>query len=380
MAETSGHEVKFSCKFCGLKFDVQEGRVHGRFWECTTCASSERMIRRNLGQKPDDLSNFTTEEQNRFYQKLHEEKKANPNSKLNWETVKATLVSALAVRQISRHEDKVKAKFLPLTVYTAQGWDPEVVKACEHEFSEELNCEVYRVPVKQQSLADVHESVSERLLQQEKNATSPKKSKGKKAEEAQEGGGDVELDVPAAPKNDTKQKDKVKSEAQEAKARASALLKNQRRNSKTNLLAAKNVGQLTQGFSTLSKMVARVETARMDPGSSKAVDECQEKLQLWLTKTKEVLAKAETEPVKTGEEALPELPFDKESVKATAQQVSVLVNSLKTFLPEPKPKAAAKAAGTKRKGAELAPEALPEAGTGGGAPSSVGRRRTTKSK
>lgn len=362
----------FLCKWCGLQFEASQGRSHGKVFECTTCTSADRMIRRNLGEKPSELANFTPEEQNDFYQRLHREKKENPNSRLMWQTVRVSLVTCLTTRQISRHESKVKAKFLPLSVYVAQGWSADVVQQCEKQWSDELSCDTYRVPVKQDTFSDVFERVSERLLQQEKQAAGQVKTKGAKTEEDA-------LDVPAAPKKQ-KGDPKERTEEQEARLRVKQEKKNQSKNTKTNLVAAKNVGMLTQAFTSLAKMRARVPPESLDEGTRTTVQDCETKLCDWVTQAKACLAKADTNAVKEGSEELPELPFDRDSVKAILKQAGVVVASLKTFLPAPKAKAkaGAKAGASKRKRGEAEEEKEESAGPVA-AVAPVSRRRTGKS-
>ena len=68
----------FLCKWCGLQFEAAQGQSHGKVFECTTCTSADRMIRRNLGEN--QRSWLTSPQRNRttFYQCLHREKKENP--------------------------------------------------------------------------------------------------------------------------------------------------------------------------------------------------------------------------------------------------------------------------------------------------------------
>lgn len=97
--------------------------------------------------------------------------------------MRASLVTSLTTRQASRHESKSKSrhKFLPLSVYTAQGWSAELVtRQFEKEWSDELSCDTYRVPVKQETFSDVFKRISERLLQPEKQAAGQGKTKGPK--------------------------------------------------------------------------------------------------------------------------------------------------------------------------------------------------------
>ena len=348
-----------------------EGRAHGQKWACTTCASADRMIRRNLGEKPQDMSLFSVSERHEFFQKLHAEKQASTDPKMNWVTVRASLVTSLTTKTLTSQENKVKAKFLPLSVYLSQGWDQEIVTKCEKEWSEELQCETFRVPVKQQSWSQVHQQVTESLLQQEKQAFAKKKAKGGKSENV-----DTELDLPAAPQEHLC-KDKSKTEAQQERERDRLEKKQSSENQKQHLLAARHVGMLTQALASVQKMRLRLSETPLEQGVRQTADNCESTLISWVKAAKEVLAKSEEDSVKKGLTKLDILPFDKESAKATSKQATVVVGSLKKCLPEPTPKAKAKAkanSGPKRAAEKEAAQAAVTP------TEEAKRRKTTKSK
>lgn len=232
----------YCCEKCGLKYPEGDGRLHGRKFECTACASADRMLRRGLGSKQ-ELLELSPEDQQSFYRKLLEEKKK--DNRMNWQTVRACLITSLTTRQCSSNESQVNTQFLPLSVYLKQGWDESVVKACPSEWSNTYGCTTYQVPIKSQTWKEVFEQIQERVLRQEKDATQGKK--GDKKED---------LDLPKASANKTQNE---KSGKGAAKAEANAAKKTVTQNQKTQLLAAKCVGQLTSDSSSLQKLRARVQ-------------------------------------------------------------------------------------------------------------------------
>ena len=80
----------------------------------------------------------------------------------------------------------------------------------------------------------------------------------------------------------------------------------------TNLVAAKNVGMLTQAYTSVAKMRARVQVESLDEGTRKTAEDCETGLSLWVTRAKACLAKADTQAVKEGSERLEDLPFDRD--------------------------------------------------------------------
>lgn len=233
------------CEKCGLVYPLEDGRLHGRKFECTSCASADRMLRRGLGSKQ-ELLELSTEEQQSFYRKLQEEKKK--DNKMNWQTVKACLITALTTRQCTSNENQLNTQFLPLSVYLKQGWEEAVVKACPSEWSNTYGCTTYQVPIKSQTWKEVFEKIQERVLRQEKEATQQKGKKGDKTED---------LDLPKA-SGGTKGVNPEKAEKAAAKAEATAKKKTLSQNQKTQVLAVKCVGQLTTDGLALSKLRTRV--------------------------------------------------------------------------------------------------------------------------
>ena len=77
---------KYRCTLCNLTHAVESGRVHGRKFTCTPCASADGLLRRGLGSK-DELQNLSVEEQHSFFQKLAVEKANTKDSRIDWKYV-----------------------------------------------------------------------------------------------------------------------------------------------------------------------------------------------------------------------------------------------------------------------------------------------------
>jgi hypothetical protein len=62
------------------------------------------------------LQCLSSQEQEQFFQKLHKEKEDMKESRIQWRTVRATLLTSLCTRQMTENSATVDAKFLPLAV------------------------------------------------------------------------------------------------------------------------------------------------------------------------------------------------------------------------------------------------------------------------
>jgi hypothetical protein len=316
------------CKTCQMEFKLTEGRQHGSSFECTTCSSADRLLRRQLGQVA-------------FFKQLHAEKEKR-DGKLNWETVKAQLITSLTTKQITENSTNVNTKFLPLGVYLNKGWPKEVVEACPSEYSDTYGCWTYKVPVKSQDWKVVNQEIRERILVQERQATAvrgKKKAKGKDGEED-----DGELDLPAAAASSGKKDANPEAEEKKAaKQQASTEKKNKAFNQKVQMLAAKNVGILSQDLSALDKLMGRVPEHELDGQVLELCQKTQAKLKEWIAAAKLTLQEADHAQALSGEEKLKELPFEAGDVKTQHLSVGEILKTLRKSLPVRKAKAAGKA-------------------------------------
>ena len=169
-------ESKYACKLCNLLYPEDQGRVHGSSFTCNSCGAADRALRRHLGDK-NELSQFSKEEVQDFFRKVQESKE-NKQGRLQWKTIRSTLVNYVTQRQILSFKTDVECAALPLSVYLAQGWEESVVKNCPSVYNETLGVETYKVPVQRDTWTQTFERVVERVLAQEKAASLGKKKKG----------------------------------------------------------------------------------------------------------------------------------------------------------------------------------------------------------
>ena len=363
------------CKTCQMEFKLTEGRQHGPSFECTTCSSADRLLRRQLGDKS-QLQKLSKEEQVAFFKKLHAEKATN-DGKLNWETVRAQLITSLTTRQITTNSTNVNTKFLPLGVYLKKGWPKEVVEACPSEYNESYGCTTYKVPVKSQDWNVAHQEVKERILQQERQATAARTKKKSKDKAGEEDEGELDLPLPAPTASKSSGKQGANPEAEEkraAKQQASMEKKNKVFNGKQQMLAAKNMGVLTQDLSALEKLMNRVPEQDLEGQVLQLCQTTQARLKEWVAAAKQTLQDADHLQAQSGEEKLRDLPFGAGDVKTQHLSVVEILKTLRAALPAPKAKPASKA---KAKAAASAPAGDDNAG--GNAEQLPKRRRTKQS-
>eukprot|EP00438_Fugacium_kawagutii_P026428 Skav217648 [mRNA] locus=scaffold41:148605:149677:+ [translate_table: standard] len=303
-----------TCKLCGLQYETSAGRLHGQSFKCKLCDTSERTLRRNLGTNT-GLQNFTVSETHTFFRTLHEEKKKCTSGRLQWQTLRATLVTSMTTKSITSFRAEVKGKYLPLCVWKAQGWEEETVLNCPKEWSEELKTDTYLVPIKELSWAEQHEQHMTKVLQQEQEIT--KKRGGRKGPDSEDGG----LDVPDAKKGEKSKEPSAKSLVA---ARKRLFTQGQAIGSK----AAKALGSLRQAVTSLER-------------------ETLPKPQNWTAAARRSLEAAEsckTIPEDAEMTEVPQLPFSPEDLKASVKQAAEVQKAVRDSLPkkEPKAKAASK--------------------------------------
>ena len=185
-------QVQHRCKTCNLMYDESGGRLHGSF-VCHTCLAADKALRRNLGDRT-EIQAFSKEETYTFFRKAREAKEESVGKRLDWPTLRATLIHHVTQRQVTEFRSGVETAALPLSVYLAQGWEESVVKNCPSVFNEALGVQTYKVPVQRETWTETFQRVQERILTQEKTASLRKKKKGAEKDSANE------LDLPAEPK------------------------------------------------------------------------------------------------------------------------------------------------------------------------------------
>lgn len=334
----------YRCSLCNLTYGVDAGRLHGLKFICTPCASADRLIRRGLGSK-EELQQLSVEEQHNFFQKLAKEKADMKDSRIQWKTVRATLLTALTTRQMTENSASVDATFLPLDVWLKQGWPEATVLNCPKEYNEQYKCDTYQVPIKSMTWKQTYQACEERILRQEREATAKRMAQGRGAASAEP---EDALDLPAAEPSKKAEASTEAAEKKAAKSLAAQERKNITGNQKLQLLAARAVAPLAQDLQAVTKLRARV-TEDLPESIQEVYDQNVQKLQRWIQEAKGLLKDWEDEAAQAGKHALKAPGFDMADVKCLHKTVGEVITNLRQHVPAPKAKAKAS---SKRKTAE----------------------------
>ena len=308
------------CKLCNRMVAATEGRQHGKAFRCSPCASIERAMHRNLGSTA-ELGTWSSPECHSYFQKLKEEKKDQGN--LQWATIRAVLVRKMTERKISTFAAQTEVTPLPLSVLLAQGWEEQVVKRFECESSETYGVDVYKVPITKFTWKDIYETVEQKVLQQEKEASKRKGTK-KNPED------DLDVPVAAASAKGT-EGGNDKKEQQELRKRTT-------HNAKVAAQAAKAMGSLSTAEASLTKLLAKADGK--DDIDQAALRLCQDKLAEVTTWGKSCRGAVNAQernkelPAGVGEARLDDLPFQAADLKATLSQITESQKALKASMPK----------------------------------------------
>lgn len=174
-------------------------------------------------------------------------------------------------------QTRSRGKFLPLSVWVAQGWDEETVKKQPCEWSEQLQAWTYQVAVKCITWSDTYEKIEKRILEHERNAH---QKKGKaKADEA-------EMDLPAL----------AGKEGGEAAGQERTGKKHLAANQKANQAAAKAMPLLASSLQAMEKtgiQESKLPQIAVEEGYEdicKTFRETKEKLVAWSAAGRQTLA------------------------------------------------------------------------------------------
>ena len=365
-------EPERCCKFCHLTYPVAHGRVHGRFFMCTTCASADRALRRNLGNQGSGLDSFSTEESCRFFCAVHRKKQENLGGRLAWTTLRATLVTSLTERRMQIWRTTLRGKHLPLSVWIQQGWEKDVVERQPNEWSDEYQCQVYCVNVKELSWQEEFNRIEQQILQHEQEITQNRRGKQKKGlegRETEDNSDQGEMDLPTT---ETEKNGKNKHpEAVAKKQRAMNMTIANR--------AAKAVGPLQQSLTTLTNLQQRLDKSNVTVAADLS-ETCQSvagRLSTWTESARQRVAASAGLVDKGGESAvqLEPLPFEAADQKTLLQQSAEVAKNLRALLPKPKAKAQAHAS----TGAEAPEVAAGFKRPASAKPEAAPKRRRTKS-
>ena len=316
------------CLHCDLPWAVEHGRlrgVNGQSFECFGCSAVSKALRRNLGEFPPEDKDFSREEYVNFFQKSHKNKEA-AGGNVAWTTVRAALTDAMTSQKITSSRNEVKGKALPLSVWLAQGFTEDVVRAQGSHQDPNLG-EVFTVPVQAFTYAEEHKRIEENILARERLAAAKKKkaSKGKN--------GDNALDLPLVG---------TAAETDGAEATAAKEAKQlQQSNEKANNLAAKSLASLTPAMTQGENLLSKLPEAEPDSDSGairKTLHEHVTKAKQWCQSARLHMQSWEMQKEAFRTEALEPLPFGAADVKTLVQQISATCKAARTALPKAKAK------------------------------------------
>ena len=324
MAVENSQAEKSRCVFCGLLYNSADGRQHGKHFRCSQCLSVDRTIRRHLGTTA-DLQDFDAEESKDFVKAMVTAKAADKH--LQWRTVRASLIKKLAERQIKIYASQVEIEELPLSVLLQRGWTEDTVLRFESFESPEYGCTVFKVPIKKQTWKQVFESMEEKILEREKQAS---KKRGAQA-------ADLDVPVEAGPSGGSK------NEENDERKQANAEKKKKMANQKIATFAAKSLGSLTSAETALEKVTGKAET--LADANQPALAVCTDslaKVKRWAEAARMAVNQQESNKAKADGDSHVEmvpLPYDAADLKILLKQGQEGQKSLRASFPKPKAKA-----------------------------------------
>lgn len=312
------------CKQCGLSYTDDQGRVHGSVFTCGQCQNVLQTIRRNLGSTT-DLQEWSVQETHSFFQTLKKQKQQS-DGKLQWSTVRASLIKRMTEKQIQAFTAQVQVEELPLSVWEKRGWDKATVLRFPSQESQEYGCLVYALPVKKLTWAETFQQVEEKILEKEKQAQGKKKAEG--------------LDVPLATGVDEKQNPR-KAAAQEKKT--------QKSNEKIASVAAKCLGCFSSLENSLKALIRKTDGVQgIEEEALKLRKENLETTQTWAEAARKAVNdhQSNLQAGATGV-ALTALPFSLDMTKTLQKQACEAQKVLRSSIPKKEAKSKAKATAAK---------------------------------
>ena len=351
MTEPTPSEEKPTCVVCKLCVralpDSAPGRYRGKSWTCRHCLSLETMLYRHIGGT--EKQGWTVESRGDFFKKAA----SLETSAFTWETVRTMIIDTQATRHVKEQINKVKAKSLPLSVWVAKGYEESAVKQFPAETDPHLG-QLYAVPVKETSLAEIKALIHEELQKKEKEAVQDKNHKRKEPADTEEAPWDVVLkggtESAGAPKMKKGKEAALTSAA--AKAKAEKALKQEtvkanKANEQMMLLAAKGAALLAKLIKSSNVLSQQAEKAKLEaPDKLDDLQKSIERGEQWNKSCVDALPLA-TAAKGTGA-CLPTLPFNGKDLQDYSKATTALQQEIRQAL---------KALKEKEKGGSKAKEA-----------------------
>ena len=200
---TQTEDVRVGCHRCGDQIPWEEavlktaGQRENKYL-CKTCNNVGALLAKHSG--PDwcqrEFASMSEDKRRSFWKEAGKQKVVT-TGRLCYKAVRATLLKSVANRRIESFKDSYHGEYLPLSVWASRGFDPKLVAEKGLKEEHEVFGETFAVQIHNFSKEEIHERVSQELLEHERKATANAKAKSKPKKKSQPAGTDVQ-DVPSS--------------------------------------------------------------------------------------------------------------------------------------------------------------------------------------
>ena len=166
-----GTSASHTCRLCSRILPSNSpGRLKGKAFSCRHCLTMQTLLYRNLG--PLENISWSVEAKDNFFRKAA----ALETGHYTWPTVRTLVIEAQVTRHVKEQKNKVRSKSLPLDVWVKKGYKADHVKNFPAE-EDPVMGQLYSVPVKEVSLAEVRALITEEVQRKEREAQESRKKK-----------------------------------------------------------------------------------------------------------------------------------------------------------------------------------------------------------
>ena len=166
-----GTPASHTCRLCSRVLPSNSpGRLKGKAFSCRHCLTMQTLLYRNLG--PLENNSWSVEAKDTFFRKAA----ALETGHYTWPTVRTLVIEAQVTRHVKEQKNKVRSKSLPLDVWVKKGYNADHVRKFPAE-EDPVMGQLYSVPVKEVSLADIRSLVTEEVQRKEREAQESRKKK-----------------------------------------------------------------------------------------------------------------------------------------------------------------------------------------------------------
>lgn len=159
---------KVTCRLCNLYVDPMTSIQKGKdSWICSKCQNINMILYRNLGGRPQELSEMSINDQREFWQRAHSLDEVDGQNK--WKVVRAALVEVRSKEVCRREVNSLQGSYLPMAVHMTAGWTKAQVESYnDYEDHPEPVGRLWRIPVKSIAVEDIKSSIEKELLTRER--------------------------------------------------------------------------------------------------------------------------------------------------------------------------------------------------------------------